>query len=263
MEFREAYDPVRTLKASLKLIGRAPLGLLLSGILMQLINGAPNFGLQFGFHVLVRRGVDQTLEVAVIVVGVLISIAFALLLSTLMIAGFSQAVRMVMVDGRDPGVAALFRPNGRWGRMILATLLVVVVEAAATLPFALASGVGFGLAAALDEAAIGVVVVGILALGYLPIAIYIALGVSLVQQAVALEGLGPFDALRRSWSLVRGNRRWLLLYWVVSVVLVLAGLLLCCVGVFFTGLWVQVSQSEAYARVATRAPEGGWAIEAA
>ena len=77
---------------------------------------------------------------------------------------------------------------------------------------------------------------------------YVLLGVYLVPQAVALEGLAPAAALKRSWAIADGNRWWLLLYLVVLRIFAVLGLLLCCVGVLGTGAMRIIAINESYLR---------------
>jgi hypothetical protein len=95
-----------------------------------------------------------------------------------------------------------------------------------------------------------------------PVSIYVWLGLRFGAHAVALDGVGALQALERSWSLARGNRLWMLLYMVVTGVIWLGGMCICCVGIFVTRAVVDVSRTEAYL-AATRDDPGlmctrGW-----
>lgn len=71
----------------------------------------------------------------------------------------------------------------------------------------------------------------------LPAAVYVGLGVFLGDRAVVLEGRRPVEALRRAWSIARGNRFPLLLFAFVCMLVQLAsvlGLVLCFVGALAT-----------------------------
>ena len=85
-------------------------------------------------------------------------------------------------------------------------------------------GLGTGMVAMAPGGAIAIVgaiqenetlllvgVILILLIG-LPAIVYVSLGLMLGEHAVALEDMGPMDALERSWSLARGNRFSLLLF---------------------------------------------------
>jgi hypothetical protein len=77
----------------------------------------------------------------------------------------------------------------------------------------------------------------------------VALGLLLVEEAVAFEEKPPLEALGRSWELARGNRFQLLIYWTAMLVLTGAGLCLCLVGVLLTGPWCRIAWFESYARL--------------
>jgi hypothetical protein len=69
---------------------------------------------------------------------------------------------------------------------------------------------------------------GILVLAFFVVAMIITLGMYVAVPAAAVEGLGPLDAIRRSWGLTRGNRLKILLMLVLFVVL--AALLFGMIG---------------------------------
>jgi hypothetical protein len=89
--------------------------------------------------------------------------------------------------------------------------------------------------------------------------VYLFLGISLAGQALIYEGLQPGDAVKRSWSLVRGNRWRYLLFALFQFVLIMAGYLMCCVGVLATGALCLMMSSEAFLQLTS----GGDAAETA
>ena len=94
---------------------------------------------------------------------------------------------------------------------------------------------------------------------WLPFFIYVALGLSLIPLAVAVERMTPIAAFSRSWELVRGNRMQLFVFYLVTGIFTLLGLLACCIGVLFTGALAQAATVDAYLRL-VRASEdqAGW-----
>ena len=66
-----------------------------------------------------------------------------------------------------------------------------------------------------------------------------------------------FDALGRSWSLVRGNRLWLFWYFVVTRIFELLGFCCCFFPGLLTAPLVYVADYEAYIRL-VRGTEGWW-----
>jgi hypothetical protein len=92
------------------------------------------------------------------------------------------------------------------------------------------------------------------AAAYFFVYLYVILGVSMWRQAIAIEGLGPLQALRRSWELASGHRLRLALFWIVLSLVKFVGFwggLLMCIcgvvpGVVLSITLVQVAQFESY-----------------
>ena len=57
---------------------------------------------------------------------------------------------------------------------------------------------------------------------------------SLGRMEMIDKGVRPREAFRRSIEAVRGNYLGVLLSWILLTVIGVAGLVVCCVGVFFT-----------------------------
>lgn len=117
--------------------------------------------------------------------------------------------------------------------------------------------------AVLESTALAVLGLVLMFLLATPVSLYIWLGLRFGAHAVALDGAGALQALERSWSLARGNRLWMLLYMVVTGVVWMGGMCVCCVGIFVTRAVVDVARTEAYL-LATRDEPGlqstqGWA----
>jgi len=80
-----------------------------------------------------------------------------------------------------------------------------------------------GLAVA--HAAAAAVIVGVVGgLTTVVLTIWIAIRLSLALPAIVLEGIGPVDALRRSWQLVRGS------WWRIFGITLLAGIVVAFIG---------------------------------
>ena len=99
----------------------------------------------------------------------------------------------------------------RWVRVTLATILFYSVVFGAAVPVVLAFRASWWGTLA---------VVAVVAI---PGAIYVLLGWSFVLQAILLEGHGVASGLRRSWGLVRGQRRRVLIVSALILVLSLVG----------------------------------------
>ena len=263
MEFARAFDPFRALQTSWTAVKQAPVPLLLGGMLLAFTGGGGGVGVPIDPS---RGGRDVDVEaflpllLGAIGFGCCLAIAFFLFSSWIAI-GFQRVVLDVLRTGRgDPGT--VFDARGRFWDMVLARLFAGLIQLAAFLPFAVVLG---GVAWALSERAIddevaiaAFVVVGLLAA---IVSIYVGLGVSMTAQAVALEDLSPADALRRSWSIARGHRWRLLLYWIVVGLFALLGLCACCIGVLFTAALARIAATESFLALTRGAERPTWWIE--
>lgn len=257
MSFREAYEPFRALGSSFRLIQRAPISLLLGAFVLFLVDfGAGSVSYSVEHH----RLEPEEAALILILVGAGCGLGIILwLFSCLVRIGFATAVQRAL-DGQEDRVGALLEGQGRWISMVFTTLLQWILRTAV-----LAAGVVFVLPAVLLGAAVAEDASLSIGLGflagvlYLPVAAWFWLGLSLMEEAVAVEGLAPLDAVARSWTLVRGNRLALFWYKLVVNVFALLGLLACCVGVIATSLPVYVADYDAYLRLVRPDEEqGGW-----
>src|SRR5262249_47725387 len=148
---------------------------------------------------------------------------------------------------REPeSLAELFKGQGLWAQMLLTRVLRFVLLAAATLPLALVIAIPLLIGAATDAPKISFVVIGVLcAIAYLPVIAYVALGLSLAPCAVAIEGMSATEAISRSWTLVRGHRLQLFLYFFVLGVLEL----ICCCTLFLATMFTSVAYFESYVQL--------------
>lgn len=259
MSFANAYDPIRALQSAWKLIGRSPLPLLVGGVLLVVTGG-------------VRSGGTRVLEVHEMDFGVAAALQalmccgcgfglVAFLANCWLSIGFANAVEETARTGNGD-LGTVFEPKGRLVAMVLARILVFLAQLAAAIPFAV---LGIGAAVSIEELRWAEELVGIGTvfgvLLYLPVFVYVCLGLSLVAPAVALEGREPSDAVRRSWDLARGNRLRLLVYFLVMTIVAFLGFCLCIIGVFFTATLANAAQFESFLR-ATRGDEfAGWWVE--
>ena len=254
MEFRRAFDPVRALGSAWTLMIRAPLTLIGGGILITLTD------CDFTSGVSAARDEEVWRDPRVLAAGG-VACCLGLLLflfNCLLQVGFAGALQRVMVTG-EQRFSDLFKDRGLWLGMVVARVIKFFLLLFSFLPFFFLCVAPILIAAALGLPAVGVVAGGIFALCYLPIWVYVLLGFLLVEQAVAVESKNPVEALQRSWELARGNRLHLLLFAIVTTIVELAGLLLCCFGVLFTSAWSYAAWYESYVRLTLPQPaEGMW-----
>jgi len=255
MRFSQAYDPFRVVRASWRALQAAPVPMLIGGILMMLVSGGAGGGARFGtdasdWNGRSAGGAELGLILFLAVIVMMLAIGLWLF-GCLVRVGFAGAVESVVSTG-EATVGQVFESRGRWGRMVLTTLLQTVLTFAAVLPLMLGVLIVVGVARATEAQGVGPVVVVtmvLLLLGYLPVLLYIGLGLSLMPEATAIEGLSATEAMHRSWGLVRGNRLQLLVYYLVLALFGMLGILACCVGVLITESLVQIGQYESYLRL--------------
>jgi hypothetical protein len=165
--------------------------------------------------------------------------------------------------------STLFSGQDLFLKMLLWNLLKGVIVFSATL-VCLVPAAGLGVAAvALESVGLGVVA-GVVGLSLLcGVTVYLQPGLAFGGEAITFDGLSVMDALARSWDLARGNRIQMIIFFVVlglvNAAAWVAGMCLCCVGMFVTGPLARggtdLAATEAYL-ILTRGPEiaDDWAL---
>ena len=261
MEFNRAYDPIRALQTAWKALNRSPLPLLVGGVLLTLTDGGGGSG-GGSWNDDHHRGADwdQIWPILLPVVGICCCLGIAVFLFASWVrVGFANTVESVLKTG-EATVGQVFQSKGRFGNIVFARILVILIHIAVWIPFLAAFGIVLAITEGFErheELGFLLIPAGLITL---PVWIYVALGLSLVDQAAALEGLQPSACLKRSWSLVSGHRWMLLLYWVVGWVFSALGLCLCCIGVFLTNTLFEIAKSESYIAL-VRSDRSGWWID--
>ncbi len=257
MEFREAYDPLRAMRSSWKLVQAAPVGVLVGAVVLALIDfSGPSFSasLEDGH----MNELAQLVFMALFCVCCVTLVA-VLLLSCLLQVGYATVIERAAVLGEDK-IGDLFRSRGRLLSMVMAQILWGVLIVLALAPFAVAVAGAALLGAAMGGEEAAAVLALLTALLCVPGYIYVLLGICLIPEAVAFERLWPFDAVARSWRIVRGNRLWLFWFLLVKWMFVLLGFCLCCVGVLATWGYAYVFTYEAYLRL-IRDDQDTWVVD--
>ena len=252
MDVSTAFDTFRALQAAWRAIKQAPVPLLVGGVLLAITSGGgggggPGFQGRFDASEADWEEIVP-LMLPFLAVACCLGLVFFVVSSWLLV-GFANSVEETLRTGRGD-VGTLFDSRGRFADMLLARLFAALIQVGALLPFALAVGL---LVFAADEGAIPeevAVVVGIgLGLVGFVLGVYVALGFAFVSEAVALEGLAPGAALRRSWGFASGNRLRFLLYFVVLWIVTVLGICACCVGYLFTASLARVAAVESWLAV--------------
>ncbi|MFZ5475475.1 MAG: hypothetical protein ACOZNI_01765 [Myxococcota bacterium] len=253
MTFSEAFSPARAIAHGIEGLKRQPLGILLGGFLMGITQGGSSgggpsdFGGENGDVEMSPEAALALLAAFAVVIGVVVVFGvIGFLVRSWIHTGWIRLHRDLVVDGQAE-VVTLFRGFDAFGRMagwkVLSTLVALGTFVASLLPGGVLAAVAWS-ADQRDLAIGGGLLLG--ALVALPASIYVALGLALGAHAVALEGKGPVAALERSWELADGNRLTLLVYYFVTGLFTLLGILLCCIGVWWTKAIVDVGTTEAF-----------------
>lgn len=262
MSFEEAFDPVRSLKASWSALKAAPAPMWVGGILVFLLDGGGGGG--GGFNWQGQNGewdMERFLPLvaAAVFFGCCVGLVLFVLASWIWI-GFANSVEEVLRTGRGD-VGRVFDSKGRLVTMMLARLLAALVAVLGFLPLVVAVAAAVLLhtqGIVPPVAAIGMGVTGGL-VGFL-VFCYVALGLVFVPQIVALEGADVIESIKRSWALAQSRRLRIFFYYFVVYVFMLLGFCLCCVGVFATGTLMTISRIESYLAFTRSAELPGWWI---
>lgn len=170
--------------------------------------------------------------------------------------GYMQLHRELLVDGvSSPG--KLFGGGSQFKAMAMWKLLKGLIGLGVAVVALAPGGAMLGIGAAGDNQPLMIAGGGLMVLLAGPVLVYVGLGMMLGEHAVALEELGPVDALERSWELARGNRVSLFLYGLLTGLFHIVGLMLCCVGVLGTKAMIDFGTTEAYL-LATRGDWDEW-----
>lgn len=280
MHFREAFDPFRALQSAFALLRKAPLALLFGGFLLWICeDGLPTVGFGGdGSHDVELNGLNAEQfrevltevgrETILAIEGAAIVFALGLLLAGFLLAsllriGMARATERTLTEG-GAELEDLFQSRGRWTTMVAVRLLHALLWVLVLLPaVALFLVALFGSLALSDNGgrAVGVGIVTFLLV--LPAVIWVLLGWSLAPYAVAIEGMGVIESFSRSWSLVRGHRWTLFLYFLVMfVVRAILGstccVCSCCLSFPLTTAWTETATFESYLRLVRSGDPSTW-----
>lgn len=264
MDFRLAFEPIRALGVAVRLLGRAPLTLLVGGILLFLTDPESLLELS-GDHE--NYSMQQLLALAWISLTICGLGLVLFLVNSLLLVGYAGAVQRVMVSGEER-IQDLFQDRGLWFSMVLARVMKLGLFLITGLPFYVLVGLPVIVAAHLGMGGAGWIFGIVFGLAYLPVWCYVNLGFVLVEEALAVEGLRPVEAVQRSWDVAEGNRIQLLLYSLSMLLVEYVGLLLCCVTaclgwalVPLAQTWTRIAWYESYLRMALPPPDDGMWVD--
>lgn len=247
MTVAQAFVPVRALRHGADALQRAPVGLLVGGASILLLDTCSGTAGNSGDLSDLTGRMDEAqarLVVSLVWLSVLVAIA-AFFLRCWLLPGWLRLHRHVLQTGQE-AMGLLFGGGDAFLRMLGWQVLNKVVLLGTTVVAALPGGALIALGAAQESDVLGAIGVVLLLVLALPVLVYVWLGLVLGDFAVSLEDLGPIAALDRSWELARGNRVRLGVFFSVMELFNLLGLLVCCVGLFLTRPIAQVGATEAW-----------------
>jgi hypothetical protein len=271
MPFRDAFDPIRALKSAFQVISQSPAAIILGGFLLWICDVArtaiphPKFAIDRPAEELdnIREFAHTAWQaLAAVLTGLtLVWLAFAFafaiaawLFRCVVFIGFAGTVEKTLERG-NADTAGLFDARGRWASMALTRIVCALLFGLSTLPgIAVAGIVAAAIAAGTDKPLLAGLVAGTIVLCYIPIVVYIGLGLSLAGHAVAIEDMRTNEAIVRSWHLVRGHRWSLLLFWIVMALLDV----LCCCLLFGPTMVTETAAIDGYLRLVKGADPSLW-----
>jgi len=249
MEFAQAFDPVRSLKVAWKLLKQTPLTVVVGGLLIGVLesngggggrdvaDGDPDSVVSSGAEG--SSGALESWMYLLIPVLVCLVLGFFALTSWLEV-GFARAVEFGLRTGRDE-LGRVFKGGDRLGTMLLARFLCALLFCACFLPMLLLL---LAYARPGESGWSGVEILG--GLASLLVLIYVWLGLVLVNPIVAFETCTATEAIGYSWRMASGQRWQLFWFTVLQILLTIAGLLACCIGLVVALPLTQVMRFEAY-----------------
>ncbi|MFT7668777.1 MAG: hypothetical protein ACI8X5_001476 [Planctomycetota bacterium] len=266
MHKNQVFSPMRALNSAWLILMKAPLAMWVGGLILVVVDGFGSSG-DHGTGINFRLPKDMQHMLLWIlplsILGLLILLA-VLALSSWIRLGFYKGVRTVMRRG-EIEFEELFRRDSRWLDVFLATLLNRFLLLLLAVPFGLCVLVSIAVGSALNVGEGPIAAMGIISsLAYAPIAVYVALGLGFMSQAVVLDECGPLESVGKSWAVACGVRFQLIGIHLALFGLAISGVLACCLGVIVTAtaskIGAEVLFCELYIQ-ASREDGGEWWID--
>ena len=269
LSFRDAFSVRRAIQHGWAAVERAPGALLLGATILLVTEGGGgpnNFDDEdsstpagssdpseaFALWSAQLRELETTLQTTegLILAGTMLGCGCALialfwLLDSYIRPGYLQAHQHVLL-GHQTAMKDLFSRSDQFVPMAIWTgLKALVMTGVSSLvlipPVALtAAGLYYGEPIAIAAGLAVVMLAG------LPILTFVSLGLALGPHALVLEGLRPLEALERSWELASGNRLVLLRFFMLTGLLHMLSLVLCCPGLIFSRAVIDFGETEAF-----------------
>ena len=263
MNFSQAFNPFRSLKSVFETMNLQPAHLWGGGILLFFLEQGVQGSLQ-GSDLI---GLGEQMVALLVCVGCVLALGL-FFASIWLAAGLFLNFRSVAQTG-EVSSGGIFDHQGKFLPLFLTRLLVGLASILAVLPLGILIGlvIFIGVSAeAMDGGAMGapsglfVAIAFLMALVGVFVSIYVGMGLVLSEAALLYEDREPVDAVKRSWTMAKGNRLRLFAFVLVNVLFTLAGLFLCCVGVIATGTIARFAIFEAFLQLSETPGEGAEAL---
>ena len=247
-----AFSPGRAVSHGFAALKRQPVGLLVGAFLLGVPNGGGggggggNSSSNFGGGSMSEEEMMALAAIVLVVAGIGCCLGFAFwLFRSWLQPGYFRLHRELFVQG-TASMGPLFSGGDAFKRMALWKLLKGMIMTTTVVMTALPGGAITAAALAVEREQLAFIGMGVMAVLIFPVTLYVGLGLSLGDHAVALDDAGPMDAMRTSWGLASGSRFALLFYYIATGFFSMLGILACCVGVFATTAIVDAGTTEAY-----------------
>lgn len=262
-DIRNSFSIGRSLQSGFDALKRAPVVMLIGGVLYILVSGGGGGSFQ---------APTSDSGTGLVVAGLLTCFALVLALitwaaSAFIRPGFYRAVRAVLAETEDyNSLGTLFGGSDRFKDMLIWRFIhgaagfasaVPLLACMAIIIFFTIEQVGSDFISVIDtggdlppetlETLMTALVMGSCSglILLIPI-IYVNLGLMLGDYYVTFDSCEPIEAMQKSWKAVRGHRIHLFIYSFVMNLISSLGIFLCCIGVLATVPIVQAGFVESF-----------------
>ena len=251
MDFPDALNPIRSLKATWRAVAQSPgpligwwgvgLGAL---ILVYALLWIPMVMLRMAGQM--ENGDLRPALAGVVVIVMCLGMVVLIVGQCWWRIGFVNLLADTLRTGRSD-FASAWKPRGRLLRVLGTTLLMILAILALELP-AIAVSVVLGVFGSRGNhiGALEGMVVLVLGLLWLCAFVYCGLGFSFAPTAALLDDVGPLEAFSRSWRAARGRRLALFVFWFGTWLAAISGFLAFCIGYLATLAFLELMPAEAY-----------------
>ena len=179
-----------------------------------------------GFNILERMLFDPNQAPSTGLFAYLLVNLLSIVVTAWMVLGLLRMAQDAL-EGRPPDLTTLFSQGRKLWKWLVAILAMGALFA---IPCGLLIGLALGVGTTLEPRSFGPLFLAVFAIAAVPM-IYLSLGMSLAICEITYDDeVGPIEAIQRSWRMVRGHRGAMLGIGLVVWLVMVGGVLLCCVG---------------------------------